>query len=79
MTVPAKSLKEKERGKGTGSGSCRPDLPHTRRNFLERKIADVPLQKTHVFRPPTLGGRKHQFFAILNILDARGHNSTKAT
>ena len=63
MTVPAKNPKEKERGKGTGSGSCRPDLPPTRRNFLERKIADVPSQKTNVFRPPTLGGRKHQFSA----------------
>ena len=25
----------------------------------------MPLQKTHVFRPPTLGGRKHQFSLVV--------------
>jgi hypothetical protein len=35
---------------------------------LKGKIADVPLQKTHVFRPPTLGGRKHQLSAAVSLL-----------
>ena len=60
MAVPAKSLKKKKEGRGLEAAAAAPiSLTHVEISFLRRKIADVPLQKTHVFRPPPLWGAEN--------------------